>query len=753
MRRFHHRPIRQAAVTLALCFTPFTVSAQVCPEASTGVVDIRAAQQRADRKSILYDGDVVACYENLRLRADRIQYNTETYQATATGNIQFDVDNQHFEADEAAYNFKTRKGVLRRVRGTVRVARRPNPDILVSDNPLQFEAREIERVDEKTYLIRGAWFTVCPPDKPIWKFYAPRATVKLERQVRLEHASFRIFNIPVLYLPAATAPAGRKLRQSGFLMPHFANSTRKGFVVGDSFYWAPAEWMDVTLGAEYLSRRGHSQIAEMRARPAETIRVSANYYGVDDRGLIGPGGVRVPQDGHQAHVSLDALLPYGWRAVADLNKLTSLRFRLAFAETFTEAANPETRSTAFLTNNFRGYSLNFSTVNYKNFLSAAPETAAVLRAVPGARFSSVEQSPWKRLPVYFGFHVTADATHRSDPLLETAEAVQRTEVAPRVTIPLRWGPWLGWTNSFTLRTTRYGSQFLAGTVVGDSVRRTTAELTTDLRPPSFSRVWRPRAEGGRAWKHVVEPKVVYRFVDGVESFARFLRFDENDTVTDTNEVEYSITQRVFFRDAGQQAEELLSWRVVQKHYFDRTFGGAIAPGARNTFQALYSVTPFAFADGARRFSPLVNDIRILPGRKHDAQLRMDYDTQRSRITAYSALVKIRPYGESFITLAHFATRSNPVLQPRSHQIRALVGYGEIQRRGVNAIFGFSYDVRQGFFQNQVVQVSWNGSCCGIGVEFRRLALGPLRSENQFRVALMIANIGTFGNLRRQEKVF
>jgi len=56
-------------------------------------------------------------------------------------------------------------------------------------------------------------------------------------------------------------------------------------------------------------------------------------------------------------------------------------------------------------------------------------------------------------------------------------------------------------------------------------------------------------------------------------------------------------------------------------------------------------------------------------------------------------------------------------------------------------------------QNQLAQVSYNGSCCGIAFEYRRLALGTIRTENQFRLALIIANIGTFGNLRRQEKIF
>ena len=56
-------------------------------------------------------------------------------------------------------------------------------------------------------------------------------------------------------------------------------------------------------------------------------------------------------------------------------------------------------------------------------------------------------------------------------------------------------------------------------------------------------------------------------------------------------------------------------------------------------------------------------------------------------------------------------------------------------------------------QNELAQVSYNSSCCGLAFGFQRLALGSIRTENQFRVALIIANIGTFGNLRRQDKVF
>jgi hypothetical protein len=34
-----------------------------------------------------------------------------------------------------------------------------------------------------------------------------------------------------------------------------------------------------------------------------------------------------------------------------------------------------------------------------------------------------------------------------------------------------------------------------------------------------------------------------------------------------------------------------------------------------------------------------------------------------------------------------------------------------------------------------------------------VALGTVRTENQFSAALIIANFGTVGNLRRREKIF
>ncbi len=89
--------------------------------------------------------------------------------------------------------------------------------------------------------------------------------------------------------------------------------------------------------------------------------------------------------------------------------------------------------------------------------------------------------------------------------------------------------------------------------------------------------------------------MTYRYVTGVNNFSDFIRFDSNATLTDTNEVEYGINQHLYLKEGDDQPVDFLSWKLVQKHYFDSTFGGALVPGQRNVFEALDSITPFAFA--------------------------------------------------------------------------------------------------------------------------------------------------------------
>lgn len=765
IRRVSKLSSNSAIRTLLLFFLlillgPSRCRAQQVHLPSGAIAEISSAGPQSKKGNLFLAEDAVDIhYGDLRLQADHVEYDSFTSVASARGHVQFDYQNQHIEGDECRLDLSTGRGTFKKVRGTIKLERRPNPSVLLTQNPLYFEAKEIERISADHYIVHHAWFTVCDPRHPTWQFYAPEAKIALNKSIALVNSNFRIYRVPLVWLPFATAPAGDHVRQTGFMLPFAGDSSTKGFLIGDAFYWAPKSWMDATVGLEYFSRRGFGERASFRARPYENTSIKYSYYGVQDRGVPGPA---VPgqaptvqkQGGYEQQLEIQSLWDHGWRFVADVNQLSSLTFRLAFADNYGDAINSDVRSSIFLSNNFRGFSFNVASLNDRSFLQINPENSVVLRSSPEARFSSVEQSPFHELPFYFSFDSFAGAVHRDDEIVSTPNFVPRAEFAPRISIPLHLGSWLGITPSAAFRTTYYGDSLNPnGMLTGDSITRNTGEFAVEFRPPTLERFF-DRPARHRRYKHTIEPFFTYRYITGAHNFSEFVRFDGNATISNTNEFEYGFVQHLFVKSNSDQPVDFLSWRVLQKHYFDPTFGGALVPGQRNVFEALDSVTAFAFASTPRNWSPIVSDLKLTPGGPWDAEQILEYDPQLQKVTTIGTLLKLKPYREFYLTAAHFRLQGDPLVEPASNQIRTILGYGNLTRQGFNASAGLSYNLETSTLQSQFVLVNFNGGCCGLAVEYRHINLvGSIRTENQFRVALVIANIGTFGNLRRLDKIF
>jgi hypothetical protein len=82
-----------------------------------------------------------------------------------------------------------------------------------------------------------------------------------------------------------------------------------------------------------------------------------------------------------------------------------------------------------------------------------------------------------------------------------------------------------------------------------------------------------------------------------------------------------------------------------------------------------------------------------------------------------------------------------------------VTYGDSNRKGLSGAFGMDYNFQQKINQHVISRASYNFGCFALDAEYQYYNLGPLRHENQFRVALSLANVGTFGNLKPRELTF
>ena len=139
---------------------------------------------------------------------------------------------------------------------------------------------------------------------------------------------------------------------------------------------------------------------------------------------------------------------------------------------------------------------------------------------------------------------------------------------------------------------------------------------------------------------------------------------------------------------------------------------------------------------------------------------MDYDSKKGQINA-STFFSTFHIGDFFIGGSHAYLQvpgelfvTNPIPGPSQfNQFRGIFGYGSPTKRGLSAAANIGFDSTFNFLQYSAAQASYNWDCCGISLEYRRFALGAVRNENSFRFAFTLANIGTFGNLRRQERLF
>ena len=745
-------------------------------------------------------GDVEIDYRNYILRADEIVYNKETGDVEATGSVVLDggPHDEHIIASHATYNVETENGKFYDVLGTIGTRVRGRSVVLTTSNPFIFHARRVDKAGRDRLIVIGGAVTTCTLPHPKWTFNAEKIDVIVGEDAKMYHANFRIFTLPIFYFPYATHPVDNLGPRTGFLIPQLGQSSRKGFILGDSVYWSITRSMDSTLGAEYWSRRGWAQHGNFRARPSERSFVDFRYFGVLDR-----GDPNTRQDQGGQDVSLDAAidLKHNFRAVSDINYLSRFVFRLAFSETFTQAVNSEVKSVAFLSKNYRGYSFDLMASRYQNFQSTQPGDEIKIIHIPSLELSSTEHRFFGSRLMY-SYDFAAEGVSRREPDFVTNSLLGRFDIHPKLALPMVFKGW-SLRPEFGIWDTVYSQQLqpspgTVGIPIDEFLNRRAFETSIELMPPALAKVFQKEVFG-RKLKHVIEPRLTYRYVNGVDNFPDIIRFDARDILTNTSEAEVSLTQRLYARrevpkpaqpcepeepaelerreiiaplpgttavpprcePEGVSRREIVTWEVKAKYFADTEFGGALVEGRRNVLWTTAEYAGIAFLTDPRRWAPIVSKLRLQTSPNTDVQWELDYDTKKGRINASTAIANYR-IGEVFIgggqaylqAPGEVITTPTPVPAPvKFNQFRAIIGYGHPNKRGLSAGATIGFDSNFQFLQYGASQMTYNWDCCGLSVEYRRFALGSVRNENQFRFAFTLANIGTFGNLRRQERLF
>lgn len=752
-----------------------------------------AEHQEKNGSVYILDGSAEIEDHSLLLRADHIEYDEDTEVMTARGAVYFHgfEKNEQIWCDRLEYNRETQRGKFYHVRGEAMPKVVVRRGILTGNSPFHFEGDWAERVGER-YILYDGWITNCKMPNPWWRMRGPRFEIIPRESAKSYKSWFILRNFPLFYTPYFYHSLEKQPRHSGFLIPNLVPRSQRGFMIGLGYFWAINRSYDLTYRFFDYNTNAFAHHVDFRGKPNGATDFDFIFNGTQDRG--GLPGTEPPQrySGVTIYTVGRTELGNGWHALGYVNYTSSFAYRQVWSESFNEAIGSEIHSHAYLDKSWSTFEFDGVLDRMENFQTTevplqepngeveTVHNAVLIHKLPEGQFSSRDRQIWDKVPLWFSFYSAAGLLYRSEPIFnsnlnlggpqgntlienyQTRQFTPRIDLTPHVTTALHlWG--IDFVPSAGFDETYYGqSQEPAAfyplqpnpvmyQVVNTSLVRSARDFSLDVILPSFGRVFDKKTIFGDKLKHVIEPRATYKYVTGIgDDFNRYVRFDESDLLSNTNEVDFSLTNRIYAK-RGDNVQEIFTWELKQARYFNQDFSGAVVPGMSNVFLSTGDISAYSFLLGPRSYSPLISLLRASPVPNVGIQWQADYDPLYHRLVDSSISLDYR-YKIYYFSAGNNFARFDPLLTPRANQYRARLGFGDGNKRGWSAAIDAVYDYRQNYLAYTTTQVTYNTDCCGFSVQYRRWNAG-LRDETRWTFSFAIANVGTFGSLKKNDRLF
>ena len=761
--------------------------AQPEPASSTGVPIVWEAQrQTREGDTWTLSGQVVVHYRDYIFRADRVVYHQSASEFDADGHLQVvgGPDDVQIDASNGEMRLNMNTARFYNVTGSVGVRRSGAVVVYSTTNPFLFSGRVLLQTGEGKYRIIDGTMTNCRLPRPDWQLIS--RSIKMENgEASTANTFFRLFGVPIFYLPYLRHPVEATGRESGFLIPVVSNgSSIRGYTFGEQVYAVLNRSMDMVIGSEYYSKRGFAPNGDFRYKGPGFDHLVVRWNALLDRGiaatppatgLVNQGGVDVSAMGRQD-------LSPNTRVAGNVEYLSSYVYRLVFDDNYSQAVNSEVLSTLGLTHEYKGFIPSGYFGRLQTFASTTSGDEARILHLPMLRFDSLDR-PLGNSPVYWGVNASLSHLSRAEPDFH-AHNVGRTDIYPHISWPIAAYGWSIVPEAAVRETFYSGSEIpdLTGANGGtpsishDPLNRTDVEASVDLRPPALERDF-AIARWDRTLRHVIEPELTYRFVGGIGANADdVLLVDTSDIATDTNEVGYSLTQRFYLRSlhpvpcseadatlaqCKSASREWASWQIGQKMFIDPNFGGAIIPDRRNVFDTTLDLSGVAFLTAARNVSPVISRLRFEAVSNLRIEWDMDYDPRLGHIGADN-LYTGYSWGRTTVGLGHAMLNAvdeqgSGATTIQSQQLQPFLQIGKPNAVGFNLAAAGGYDFVHGALQYGGVQAVYNWGCCGLMLGYRRFELGTNgntgRDETEWLYGFTLANFGTVGDIRHSNSIF
>ncbi len=509
-------------------------------------VDLSADALTFDQTTQSYRavGSVTIRKGELTLLADELVFRAETEEASALGNVRLTDPEALVEAERMELDLATGRGRL--IGGR----------ILLREHQFRVAGDVIERLGDQDYRIEKGTFTTCEGEVPSWKFSARRLDVTVGGYARARHAVFYLRDIPVLYTPYFFYPVKTE-RESGFLMPRFGASNRRGTQASIAWYQVIAQNQDATFHLDYLSRLGLGKGVEYRYIFGEAETGEFNIYHVS--------GFSAEPDYTAVDWRHVGRLPGDVRVTADVEWVSDREYFETFGEVAGEYNREETRSVVAFSRYWPYYSLAGQFSYTRNLVEGSDAT---LQRLPEVAFASLRR-PMGDGPFFFAFDTSVTNFWRREGVTG-----QRLIMRPELSATFHPGEILEVRPAVGYRERLYWSDDDGG-----FERQGIFDFTTRLSS-RFSRAFDVDGRRVHRIEHRVQPEVLYTYIPDKDQ-GRLPQFDVLDAIEPQNRIEYALVNRFIARLSAPSEpsayHEFLYLRLSQAYDFQDTGADLLLP--------------------------------------------------------------------------------------------------------------------------------------------------------------------------------
>jgi hypothetical protein len=660
---------------------------------------------------------------DLHIQSDRFDlYEEENEQGVssrrvvAEGNVVFMRGAERIAGDRMEMDLLSDTAVLHNARGFVQ------PDVLI-------EARRIERIDSRTYRIEGGRFTSCYQPNPRWSFSASSATLKRDDHISASNVVFRVKSVPALYLPFFYYPIKDDQRATGLLFPRFGFSSFRGFNVGTGFFWAMSRNSDQTFSVDHYSRFGIGYGHELRYVGLGPTNGTFNTTLFD----------RSDVDRTDYDLSWRAAqdLPGSFRGTLNARLFSSTAFQQNYQNNLDLASSRSQRASVSVSGKLGRESLQLVADHNETFFGQ--DRSRVIQKLPSLRLS---RSPSRigDTGIVFGYETRVERLARGDE--EGSNPYQRFDVAPSLSRP--------WATSFLqiepsigLRYTRWGSSFDEdGELEGGALDRRLFEGNVEMRGPNFSKVFSLGGFYSPRFKHEIGPEVLWTYRSAFEEFDAIPFYDGADRLFGTNQLRYGLVQKLLAKRPNRAGKlvthELLYWRLSQTYY-------AQIADNQAEFDPNFSSAAYGPSGDPSHYSPIQSRLRFLPAQGVRTSFDAEYDVNFKQMRTLGVSLEVGGSRGSLSAGWSRAARlaEDPAERDVIRNTLRTSGRLDLLPGSIDVVGAVDYDLIEKTLFRWSARARLGVQCCGLMLELINFSYNG-RDERQFRFALELANIGSFG---------